>query len=264
MKMIQHRYCFFVFMFLNVPCNIFSQKSDSTKVASHFGGSVTVTTKGISTIPNLTLGKPAALFTMSVGRKLSFDPEFRFALEGKPWTFIFWLHYEFLNTEKLKIRAGVNTALNFVTIPVTTDNFSDDIIWARRSLTGDLAPVYLLTKNISVGPYYMYIRNFEINTTINTHLLALRMGFSNIKLPKHFMMRINPQVYYLKMDAYKGYYFNAALTLANSKFPLAVSALINKALKTEIPIGEDFLWNVSLIYTFSDEYVRNNHSNLTE
>lgn len=40
----------------------FSQKADSIKFASHLGGAVTITTKGISLIPNLTLGKPAAIF----------------------------------------------------------------------------------------------------------------------------------------------------------------------------------------------------------
>jgi len=68
-------------------------------------------------------------------------------------------------------------------------------------------------------------------------------------------MRFNSQVYYLKMDVYDGYYLNATLTLVNRKFPLSVSTLINKAIKTEIPVGEDFLWNVSLIYTFNKNYI---------
>ena len=63
----------------------FSQNADSIKVAGHFGGAVTVTSKGISTIPSFTLGKPAITFDLSMGKeKLSFEPQFRFALEGKP------------------------------------------------------------------------------------------------------------------------------------------------------------------------------------
>ncbi len=76
-----------LFVLLNLTYVSFSQNNDSTKVVSHFGGAITVTNKGISTIPNFTLGKPAAIFDMSMGkRKLSFEPQFRFALEGKPWT----------------------------------------------------------------------------------------------------------------------------------------------------------------------------------
>jgi hypothetical protein len=44
---------------INVSHFSFSQKSDSTKGPSHFGGTGTVTSKGISMVPNLSLGKPA-------------------------------------------------------------------------------------------------------------------------------------------------------------------------------------------------------------
>ncbi len=31
--------------------------------------------------------------------------------------------------------------------------------------------------------------------------------------------------------------------------------LSTKTIQTEIPVGEDFLWNVGLIYTFNKKYV---------
>jgi len=34
-----------------------------------------------------------------------------------------------------------------------------------------------------------------------------------------------------------------------------VSALVNKAIHTRIPVGEDFIWNISLIYNFSKKYL---------
>ncbi len=242
-------------LLLSIPGITFSQKTDSTKIASYFGGAVTLTNNGVSSIPNLTLGKPAAIFSMSVGRKIRFEPEFRFALEGKPWTFIFWWRYELLNTDKFLIKAGVNTSINFKTIPVITGNYSNEIIWARRSLTGDLATSYLLTKNINIGIYYMSIYGLEKNTTRNTHLIAFRAGFSNIKLSNQFYLRFNPQVYYLKMDQDDGFYFNTTLALAKRNFPVMVSTLINKTIHTGIPIGEDFFWNASLIYTFNKKYI---------
>jgi hypothetical protein len=89
---------------LNLTYVSLAQNIDSTKLASYFGGAVKLTNNGISTIPNLSLGKPAAIFSMSMGRKIRFEPEFRFALEGKPWSFIFWWRYELLNTDKFRIR----------------------------------------------------------------------------------------------------------------------------------------------------------------
>jgi hypothetical protein len=82
----------------------FSQKNDSTKGIRHYGTVVSVTTKGISTIPSFTLGKPAVIFDVAMGtRKLSFEPQFRFSLEGKPWSFLFWWRYKLLTTDKFKL-----------------------------------------------------------------------------------------------------------------------------------------------------------------
>ena len=78
-----------LFVLLSLTYVSFSQKNDSTNVPGHFGGAVTVTNNGISFIPNFSLGKPAAIFDLSIGRRLSFEPQFRFALEGKPWSFLF-------------------------------------------------------------------------------------------------------------------------------------------------------------------------------
>jgi hypothetical protein len=116
--MAQYRYSFFLILLLSIIYNTYSQKTDSTKVPGYLGGSVTVNTKGISSIPNLTLGKPAAIFFMSVGRKLRFEPEFRFVLEGKPWMFILWWRYDLVNNDKFFIKMHTNYGIAFKTIPV--------------------------------------------------------------------------------------------------------------------------------------------------
>jgi hypothetical protein len=75
---------------------LYAQEKDSTIAKiNNFTGVVTIQSKGISTIPNLTLGKPAAVFDLKLGRKLTFEPQFRFALEGKPWAIVFWWSYTF-------------------------------------------------------------------------------------------------------------------------------------------------------------------------
>jgi hypothetical protein len=244
----------FIISFSTLSFISFSQKSDSTKIPAHFGGAVTVTTKGISIIPNLTLGKPAAIFDMTVGRRLSFEPQFRFALEGKPWSFLFWFRYELVNNNKFQFKIGAHPAIAFRTITDSINGESQEIIRAQRYLAGELAPTFILTKGISTGMYYLYSRGIEKDITQNTHYLAFRIIFSNIKLTDKVFMRFNPQVYYLNMDKDAGLYFNATLTLAMKNFPLSVSSLINQTIKTDIPIGEDFLWNVSLIYTFNKKY----------
>jgi hypothetical protein len=244
-----------LYVFINPSLFALSQKTDSTKIASHFGGAVTVTNKGISIIPNLTLGKPAAIFEMSVGRKLSFEPQFRFALEGKPWSFIFWWRYEVINTKKFLFKIGAHPAIAFRTITDSTDGTSREILRAQRYLAGELSPTYSLGKNLSIGLYYLYAHGIEEDITQHTNYLGFKINFVNIKLSNQFYMRFYPQIYYLNMDKKDGYYFNATLTLAMRNFPLSVSSLINKNIQTEIPAEEDFIWNVSLIYTFNKNYV---------
>jgi hypothetical protein len=234
----------------------FSQKSDSTKVPGHFGGAVTVTNKGISIVPNLTLGKPAVIFDLSMGkRKFSFEPSLRFALEGKPWSFLFWWRYKLINTDKFHLNIGAHPALSFKTYSFLVDEVSEEHMVVRRYLAGELAPSYFVNKNISISMYYLYSRGIEEELTRNTNLISLRGSFSNIRLSDQFYMRFNPQVYYLNMDNINGFYFNSTLILAKRSFPLSVSAMINEPIKTNIAAGNNFLWNVSLIYSFNKEYI---------
>lgn len=77
---------------------------DSTEKINYFGASATITSNGISLLPSFSLGKPAAMFDMKMGRKLTFEPQFRVSLEGKPWAFIFWWRYKIFSDRKFQIR----------------------------------------------------------------------------------------------------------------------------------------------------------------
>lgn len=254
-KLISTRHSILFILLFTIPVLTFAQNTDDSKTPINFGGLITVTNKGISSIPNLTLGKPAAIVSLSMGQRVRFEPEFRFALEGKPWMFIFWWRYDMLKTDKFLFKVRANPTVVFKTISITNNNVTDDIIRTSRTLTGDMTVSYLPTKNISLSTYYMYVYGVENDAIKNTHYLALRTAFSNIKLTEQFYMGFNPSVYYLKMDENHGFYANVGLSLAKRNFPLSISTLINKTIHTQIPVGEDFLWNVSLVYTFNKKYV---------
>jgi hypothetical protein len=254
-KVIQYRLTFLLLLLLSFPGINFSQNTDSTKVISNFGGAVTVTNNGISVIPTFTLDKPAAIFDMSVGRKLSFEPQFRFALEGKPWSFIFWWRYKLVKTNKVAVTLGAHPAIIFRTITDTINGVSQEIIRAQRNAAFELSPNYFLTKNISVGTYYLYGYSFEKDVIKNVHYLTFNIGFSNIRLPYQFYLKFYPQVYYLNMDKQDGFYFSSVLTLANRRFPVSISTLMNKIITTDITASKNFVWNVSLTYSFNKKYV---------
>jgi len=68
-------------------------------------------------------------------------------------------------------------------------------------------------------------------------------------------MRAVPQVFYINQDGKDGYYVNSTFTLAKQDFPLSVSSIINKEVRSNIPGSKDFIWNVSPVYSFNKNYV---------
>jgi hypothetical protein len=243
---------------LNSSLFVFPQSTTSpaagTETPAHFNGAVTLTNNGISFIPTFSLGKPAVIFDLSAGKRLSFDPQLRFALEGKPWSFLFWWRYKLITNEKFRFTVGAHPALSFKTMVIPAESGTKEIIYTQRYLAGELSPNYFISKNISIGFYYLLSHCFEKDGTNFTHFLTFNANFSSINLSGNTYIRFNPQIYYLKMDKYDGYYFSSSMTLARRNFPLSISALINKVIKTEITASKDFVWNASLIYTFNSKY----------
>jgi hypothetical protein len=234
---------------------ILAQKNDSIKAnANIFGGAVTIQTKGISTIPNLTLGKPAAIFDMKVGRKLTFEPQFRFALEGKTWAMVFWWRYYASFSDKFRMTVSANYSLAFKALADSSSETSHEIIRTTRYLTGTLAPNFQVNKYIGIGAFLFYSRGIEKYITQNTYMVSFRPGISNIPITKKIVARVGPELYYLKMDDKDGLYVNATLLISRKNFPFSVSALINSPVESNIPSEYDLLWNVGLIYTFNKEY----------
>lgn len=233
----------------------FSQKADTVMAPGHFGAVITLNSKGISTIPNLSLGKPALMFDLTMGKRLSFDPMFRFSLEGKPWTFIFWFRYQVLNNDRFQLTVGAHPAFSYSTRTYIVDAVPEDVQVVRRYLAEEVAPMYRFTKSISAGLYYLHANGVDPNTTKATNLVAVRANFSNIRLSEKLYMRVNPQVYYLIMDGSDGFYLNSTIAIARKNFPLSISGLVNQPVKTNISAGNEFLWNVGIVYSFNKEYV---------
>jgi len=230
-----------------------AQKGDSTiaKINS-FTGAVTIQTKGISTIPNLTLGKPAAVFDMKLGRRLTFEPQFRFALDGKPWAMVFWWRYYTSISRKLTLTFHTNYSLSYKSITsYSSSGTPQEIIRTTRYLVGAISPNYQVSKHIGIGMYLFYNHGLETFITRNTFMVSFRPSISNIPVTKNIIARITPEIYNLKMDEKNGVFFNSRFLVSSKNSPLSVSGLINKPLKSNIPSDYDFLWNVGLTYTFT-------------
>lgn len=234
----------------------FSQESDSLPTIRELKGAVTVTNNGISVIPTFMLGKPAVMFDLGVsGKRLSFEPQFRFAMEGKPWSFIFWWRYKVIRDKRFTLNVGAHPAIAFRETQMIVDGENRDMLVTQRFFAEEVVPTFKISDKVSLGLYYLHANGLDSGTTKNTNFLALNTVFSNIRLIEDFSLKLNPQLYLLKMDELKGYYVTSTFTLSKKDFPLTLSSLVNQVIKTDIP-SKDFVWNLSLIYAFNKEYVR--------
>lgn len=246
---------FFLFCIFSLIVNVSFARQDSTKVVNYFGGTVNLTNNGISLLPSFSLGKPAIMFDMVVGRKkLSFEPQFRFALEGKPWSFLFWWRYKLLKTPKWAINIGAHPAIAFKERTYIVNGEAKDVIVSQRFLAGEFAPSLAISPTISLGIYYLYAQGFESDANKSTNFFALRSNFSAIKLSNQWYMKCMPQFYYLSIDDKNGIYVNSTFTLANNNFPIAITSIISKTIQTDI-VGKDFVWNIGLNYAFGKNYI---------
>ena len=217
-------------------------------------GSMTLTTKGLSTFPNLTLGKPAAIFDFSVGNdQIRFDPTLRFGLDGKPWSFIFWLRHEAIRTEKFGLRIGAHPAVTFKTIDVIQNGSSSEMLRSTTFLAAEVAPVFRVAKNISLSPYYLFSYGIEDYAVQYSNFFTLIANIANINLTENIYSNLMAQVFYLKMDDRDGIFVNSTLSVNKRNFPLSVSSTLNRAIESTIP-GDKLLWNLNLTYRFGGVY----------
>lgn len=248
---------FLFFIFVNLTRFAFSQSSDSTRTVYHFRGDVNITNNGISLVPLFALGKPAVTFNLSMGNeRLSFDPQFYFSTEGKPWSFVFWIRYKLKNTGKFRTNIGTHLGLPFSESPVISNAIAYKTIVSHRFLATEIAPYYLLSKNITVGAYYLYAHGLDENSLKNNHYLALTTSIANIALGKQLLMRFSPQLYYLKLDNDDGFYVFSTLAFTKKDYPISLAFSMNNVIETNISVGKSLDWNATISYSFSNNFVK--------
>lgn len=240
---------------VSTPSKAEENPADSSKTIYHISGSALVTQTGISVIPTFTLGKPATIFDLSVGsEKFAFEPQLRFSLEGKPWSFLFWFRYKAIQTSKFRLTMGMHPSVAFRNY-VTYDRVgnSKELLTPHQYLASEFAPNWILSKKISVGAYYLYSHGMTEGATNNTHFMTINSSISAIPIVKNTYLRLNPQLFYLIMDNQAGTYATLSLSLTNTHSPISISSILNQKINSTIP-GNDFVWNIALVYQFHKKF----------
>ena len=216
------------------------------------GGTITATNNGISIIPSFSLDKPAINFNMSMsGERFSFDPLLQFGMNGKPWSFVFWGRYKMIKQERFTLTIGGHPAFLFLEEDLIVGNVPDRQMIANRYLAGEINSNYMINKKLSMGLYYLSGSGIQTIAAKKIDFLALNTIISDIRLYQDFQIKINPQIYFLDVDGDSGFYVNSSFTISKTDFPILLQGFFNQKLISTIQ-GENLLWNVSLLYTFSN------------
>lgn len=241
---------------VTVACSLFLSSGYAQRDSTFFFRTdLSITNNGFSLIPAFTLGEPAAFLDMRMGNKrLSFEPQFRYALAGRPWSFVFIYRYKAIIKPKFQLTFGGHLpGLNYITRAVVINGIEEQLSVTRRFLALEILPTYKISDHVSVGIYYLRGFGFQKHGPQNSNFLSLQGNFNKIKLAGKTYVSLNPQVFYLRLDADDGFYVNLTTTLGIKDFPLTISSAVNKAIASDIS-AQDFDWNVSLIYTLDKKF----------
>lgn len=234
-----------------------SQGAGNQETNLHLNGNLSANYNGISLIPSFSLGRPAWIFEFAVGgERLGFEPEMRFAIDGKPWSFIFWGRYKIYKSQKFNLHVGAHPGFMFFTSFIEDINGQEyESTEVRRFLAGEIVPSYTLKKNLKIGAYYLAGKRIDKGFDELNQFLALNADIANINLSKRVFLNLRPQIFYLKTTRPDGYYASTSALVAVREFPLGITGLINKSIKTEI-LGDEWIWNVGLVYRFTNDFTK--------
>lgn len=234
----------------------FAQETGTSRPNHHFSGTITATNNGISLIPSFNLGRPAVFFDLSIGgERLSFDPMLRFGMDGKPWAFVFWGRYKVIKDKRFTLNVGLHPAFLFGDMKIMVDGKEESVMRVNRFLAGEIMPTYKVSNRFSIGLYYLQGHGFNPVPPKNSNFIALNTIFSNLPLGKEIKLKMNPQLYFLRVDENTGTYVTSSFTVTKDDFPIAFQTLFNQKIKSDVP-SDNFVWNLSLLYNFSNNYKR--------
>lgn len=237
-----------IYLLLSLNINTYAQKQDTIKKLKPIiaSASFNINNRGLSLFPNLTLGKPATVVNVSIGKKnIYFEPELRWALTAKPWSYIFWLRYKYKQGDKFGINFGVHPAYIIRESLVTINGKDETRYIAQRYFASELAPTYYFSNKFALGLHYLSSWGLDDYAVQRSNFYSLQPKFFNIKIYKDYNFNFFPQFFHLQQDSNKGTYVSEYIAIQKDKIPFSITSVFTYKIKSTIP-GDDVVWNIGL------------------
>jgi hypothetical protein len=240
-----------LFILLNLPHLAFSQQKDTLKPIEplHATANILITNNGISLFPNLSLGKPATVLSLVMGKKnIFFEPELRWRLNGNPWSYIFWLRYRPKRTAHFSWHIGAHPSYVVRDNDVTVLGKATHRWVAQRNVAAEIVPVWHYSPKFSLGFHALASRGLDTAYGNQRSVyLSLQPRFPKIDLSSKYYLGFFPQFFHLKLDAKEGTYYSQMVSFNKKNLPFYFTTVATYKIKSTIA-GDNFLWNVGLNY----------------
>jgi hypothetical protein len=199
---------------------------------------------------HFSFGKPAAIVNVSIGKKgVYFEPELRWGLNGKPWSYIYWLRYKYQKSDKFGFRTGVHPSYVFKETSVVINGKEVKRYVSQRYVAGEIAPTFTLSPKFSLGLHYLYSKGLDNYAIQNGHFISVQPHFPQINAGKGYYFGFHPQVFHLILDDKKGTYVSESLSFNKKDLPVSLTSAFTYKIKSTIA-GDNVVWNVGLNFHF--------------
>jgi hypothetical protein len=229
-----------------------SENADSTKSKLKAAATFSLNSNGISSVPAFSLGKPAFMASVSVGKGwFSYDPTLGYALDGHPWFIDNWFHVKFVNRPVFELRAGMNISsyCGKYTVP------EGDFLRVERYFTYELAGIFRFGKNTSLLAQYWNDRGQE-DWSLKGHFLSATVEKTDMALGKHILCTAAIQLFYIDYDRNDntndnndGLFVAPRVAFSVRNFPVSIFSQVVQAIVSNTEPFPGFNINVGIAYT---------------
>jgi hypothetical protein len=229
-----------------------SENTDSTKSKLKAGATFSLNSNGISSVPAFSLGKPAAMASVSVGKGwFSYDPTLAYSLDGHPWFIDNWLHVKLINRPKFELRTGMNISsyCSKYTVP------EGEFYRVERYFAFELAATFRFAHNISLLTQYWNDRGQE-DWSMKGHFLSAIGEKTDMALGKHILCTAALQLFYIGYDSNDntndnndGFFVAPRVAFSVRNFPVSIFSQVVQAITSNIEPFPGFNINVGITYS---------------
>lgn len=220
---------------------------DDKKHPIKFSGTISMNTNGIAPVPAFTYGKPVVSANLSVVKnRFSYDPQFSYGFDLRPWIMDNWFHYKLMDRPKFEMRTGLNISMFF-----SEYESPDADIWqGQRYTTFELAEIFKVTETSTISFLTWYDYGLE-DGTISGYFLNLVGDKSDIRLGNHFLAAINFQTFYVDYTGKNdGLFIAPMVSCASVDVPFYIFFQGIQPIITNISPSPEFQWNLGIGFSF--------------